>query len=149
MRIAIAADHNGVALKHRLVEHLTALGHDVNDRGVDEVVEVDYPRLCADIGHHVGDGIADRGIMIGGTGSGETIALNKIDGVRATLCERVFLAEIARANNDGNVLVLGAKITAPDLAMRIVDRWLTTDFTGGKHARRLAQIAAMERGESI
>jgi ribose 5-phosphate isomerase B len=150
MRIAIAADHNGVELKRHLVAHLTGLGHDVNDRGThDGGTEVDYPLLCADVGHHVGDGIADRGIMIGGTGSGEQIACNKIEGVRAALCERAFVARISRAHNDSNVLVMGAKVTAPDLAVRILEVWLETTFKGGRHARRLEQIAALERGESI
>jgi ribose 5-phosphate isomerase B len=147
-RVVIAADHNGTVLKRRIVDHLRALGHDVNDRGVDDPDrEVDYPKLCADLGHHLSDGVADRAIMVGGTGSGEQMALNKIEGVRAALCERVYLAEISRANNDANALVLGAKVTAPDLAVRIVDRWFETPFKGGKHARRLQQIAALERGE--
>lgn len=149
MRIAIAADHNGVSLKAHLTEWLAGLGHQVDDRGADGTETVDYPPLCADVGHRVAGGLADRGIVIGGTGSGEQMACNKIAGVRAGLCHDLFIARIARTNNDANVLVMGAKIIAPALAEAITETWLTTSFTGGRHQRRLDQIAALERGESL
>jgi ribose 5-phosphate isomerase B len=149
MRIAIVADHNGVALKAHLVEWLTARGEEVDDRGAHGSDPVDYPPLCADVAGRVLDGHADRGIVIGGTGSGEAIACNKIRGIRATLCDRGFLAEISRANNDTNVLVLGAMIVGPRLAERITATWLDTEFTHGRHVRRLEQIAALERGEPL
>jgi ribose 5-phosphate isomerase B len=149
MRIAIAADHNGVALKARLIEWLTARGHDVDDRGTDDTETVDYPLLCADVCGRVVDGHADRGIILGGSGSGEQIACNKIRGVRAGLCHDLFIAEIARANNDTNVLVMGAKVVAPELAEEITAIWLTTPFKGGRHQRRLDMIAALERGEPL
>jgi ribose 5-phosphate isomerase B len=148
MRIAITADHNGVALKAHLAGWLAGQGHEVDDLGTDGAQQVDYPVLCARLGQQVTSGHSTRGIVIGGTGGGEAIACNKIDGIRAGLCHDLFLAEISRANNDSNVLVIGAMIVAPRLAERIVAVWLGTAFTGGRHVRRLEQIAALERGET-
>jgi ribose 5-phosphate isomerase B len=149
MRIAIAADHNGVALKQRLIEQLTAAGHDVDDRGTHGTETVDYPVLCADVGRQVVGGQAERGIIVGGSGSGEQIACNKIRGIRAGLCHDRFTAEIARAHNDTNILVMGAKVISPELAGEITSIWMTTAFKGGRHQRRLDQIAALERGEPL
>src|SRR5918911_2718946 len=150
MRIAITADHNGVALKGRLAPWLEARGHEVDDRapkvGGDAV---DYPPLCEDVCRQVLAGRADYGVVIGGGGSGETIACNKLAGIRAVSCPSVWQSEIARGNNDANVLVLGAKVVDGDLAERILDAWLATPFKGAEHARRLAMIAALERGESL
>jgi ribose 5-phosphate isomerase B len=150
VRIAIGADHNGVVLKARLTALLRDHGHEVADLGThdhDEVV--DYPPLCLDLCRRVVDGSADRGILVGGSGLGETIACNKIRGIRAGLCPDLFHAEISRGNNDSNVLVLGAKVVAPDLAEQIVTTWLDTPFKGGVHQHRLDQIAALERGELL
>ena len=150
MRIAITADHNGVALKKRLVDWLEAQGHEVDDRAPhvgDEVV--DYPPLCEDVCRRVLDGHADYGIVVGGSGSGEAIACNKIRGIRAGLCLSVFVTEIARGNNDANVLVTGAKVVDAELAEQILETWFATSFRGERHQRRLDQIAALERGESL
>jgi ribose 5-phosphate isomerase B len=150
MRVAIAADHNAVALKSRIAAWLTERGHTVDDCGVHDSAEVaDYPPLCAEVGGRVTTGLADTGVVLGGSGCGEQIALNKITGVRAVLCHCVFTAEIARAHNDANVLVMGAKVVAPELAERILTVWLATVFTGGRHQARLDQIAALERGEAL
>jgi ribose 5-phosphate isomerase B len=150
MRIAITADHNGVTLKHALSQWLAAHGHDVDDRATDVGEEVvDYPPLCEDVCRRVLDGDADYGLVIGGGGSGETIACNKLDGIRAVLCHSVWGAEIGRGNNDGNVLVVGAKVIGPQLAEQILEAWLATPFKGAEHARRLEMIAALERGESL
>jgi ribose 5-phosphate isomerase B len=150
VRIAIAADHNGVVLKARLVEVLRAGGHEVDDRGAhahDEVV--DYPPLCEDVSRRVVDGRADRAIVVGGSGQGEVIACNKIAGIRAGLCPDVWHAQISRGNNDANVLVLGAKVIDAERAEQVLDNWLTTPFKGAEHARRIDQIAALERGETL
>ena len=150
MRIAIAADHNGVVLKARLIEVLRTGGHDVDDRGAhahDEVV--DYPPLCEDVSRRVVDGRADRAIVVGGSGQGEVIACNKISGIRAGLCPDVWHAQISRGNNDANVLVLGAKVIDPDLAEQVVATWLSTPFKGAEHARRVAMIAELEQGGSL
>jgi ribose 5-phosphate isomerase B len=150
MRIAITADHNGVALKERLRDWLEARGHDVDDRAPHVGEElVDYPPLCEDVCLRVLDGHADFAIVVGGSGSGEAIACNKIRGIRAGLCLDLFVAAIARANNDANVLVTGAKVVSPELAERILATWLETPFKGDRHQRRLDQIAALERGESL
>ena len=149
MRIVIAADHNGVALKDYLIRRLIDEGHDIDDLGTHGDGAVDYPPLCAAVGERVVSGAADRGIVLGGSGSGEQIACNKIDGVRAGVCHDLFTTEIARAHNDANVLIIGAKIVAPALAEMITDLWLKTPFKGGRHQDRLDQIAAIERGESL
>jgi ribose 5-phosphate isomerase B len=150
MRIAIAADHNGVVLKARLVEVLRAAGHEVDDRGAhahDEVV--DYPPLCEDVSRRVVDGRADRGVVVGGSGQGEVIACNKVPGIRAGLCPDVWHAQISRGNNDANVLVLGAKVIDAERAEQVLDAWLTTPFKGAEHARRIEMIAALDRGETL
>jgi ribose 5-phosphate isomerase B len=150
MRIAIAADHNAISLKARLGAWLSERGHQIDDRGAHEAGEVaDYPPLCADVGFQVVNGADDFGVILGGSGCGEQIAANKIHGVRAALCHCVFTAEIARAHNDANVLVMGAKVVAPELAERILTVWLATSFKGGRHQHRVDQISALERGESL
>jgi ribose 5-phosphate isomerase B len=150
MRIAITADHNGVALKGELVAWLEQRGHEVDDRAAHVGEEiVDYPALCEDACRQVLDRAADFAVVVGGSGSGETIACNKIRGIRATLCLSPFVAEIARGNNDANVLVTGAKIVDAELAEQIVETWLATSFRGERHQQRLDQIAALERGESL
>jgi ribose 5-phosphate isomerase B len=150
MRIAITADHNGISLKTRLIEWLEAHGHEVDDRAAhagDEIV--DYPPLCEDVCRRVLDGHADYAIVVGGSGSGEAIACNKIRGIRAGLCLDLFVTEIARGNNDANVLVTGAKVVNPELAEQILETWFATSFRGERHQKRLDQIAALERGESL
>ena len=149
MRIAIAADHNGVVLKARLIEVLRAGGHEVDDRGAHGSDVVDYPPLCEDVCRRVADGRADRGLIVGGSGQGEVIACNKMPGIRAGLCPDVWHAQISRGNNDANVLVLGAKVIDAERAEEVLDTWLTTPFKGAEHARRVAMIAALERGETL
>jgi ribose 5-phosphate isomerase B len=149
MRIAIVADHNGPALKARLIAGLTAQGHTLDDRGAHGDGTVDYPPLCADLGAQITAGKADRGIVVGGSGQGEHIACNKLRGIRAGLCHDRFTTEISRAHNDANVLVIGAKVISPDLAEELTDLWLKTPFKGGIHQHRLDQIAAIERGETL
>ncbi len=135
MHIAIAADHNGVELKARLIEVLRADGHEVDDRGADSHEElVDYPPLCEDVCRRVADGRADRGIIVGGSGQGEVIACNKIRGIRAGLCPDVWHAEISRGNNDANVLVLGAKVIDAERAEQVLDD-LADDAVQGRRAR--------------
>jgi ribose 5-phosphate isomerase B len=150
MRIALTADHNGVAHKAGLVDWLVAHGHSVVDVGAHDPHEiVDYPPLCADVCGRVATGEVDRAVVVGGSGSGESIACNKVRGIRAALCHSVWTAEISRGNNDANVLVLGAKVVAAELAEQMLAVWLETPFKGGVHARRLEQIAALERGETL
>ncbi len=147
MRIAIGADHAGFALKQHLIATLQRLGHTVNDRGTFSDATTDYPPICADVGRHVVDGRAERGIVIGGSGQGEQMAANKVPGVRAALCNDLYTARLSREHNDANVLAIGARIVANTLAEEIVAVWLTTAFAGGRHQRRIDQIAEIERSE--
>jgi ribose 5-phosphate isomerase B len=150
VRVALTADHNGVAVKERLAAWLAAHGHEVDDRAAHVGEEiVDYPPLCEDVCRQVVGGAAERGIVVGGSGAGEAVACNKIRGIRAGLCSDPFTTEISRANNDSNVLVLGAKVVSPELADELVDIWLRTGFRGGVHQKRIDMIAALERGESL
>jgi ribose 5-phosphate isomerase B len=108
---------------------------------------VDYPPFCAAAARAVAAGKADRAIVLGGSGQGEQIAANKVDGIRASLCHDLLLARLAREHNDANVLAIGARVVAPAYAREIVRLWLDTPFDGGRHAPRLEQIAQIERGE--
>ncbi|MGH8885002.1 MAG: ribose 5-phosphate isomerase B [Egibacteraceae bacterium] len=144
MRVAIGSDHAGYPLKRHLVETLRTLGHHVDDHGTDSEESVDYPPICAGVGRAVAEGEADRGIVLGGSGQGEQIAANKVPGVRAALCNDLYTARLSRAHNDANVLSIGGRIVAPGLADEIVALWLSTPFEGGRHARRVEQITAIE-----
>ena len=144
MRIAIGADHAGFALKQHLLGVLHTLGHDVDDRGTHSGEPVDYPRICAEVGHAVVEGRADRGIVLGGSGQGEQMAANKVRGVRAALCNDLYTARMSREHNDANVLAMGGRIVAPGLADEIVTLWLSTPFEGGRHQRRVDQIMEIE-----
>jgi len=145
VRVAIGADHAGYRLKCHLVSVLADLGHDVDDLGTDSEASVDYPPICAAVGRAVVDGDADRGIVLGGSGQGEQIAANKVDGVRAALCNDLYTARLSREHNDANVLSMGGRIVADGLATEILTLWLGTPFEGGRHQRRLDQITEIER----
>ncbi|MGH9188119.1 MAG: ribose 5-phosphate isomerase B [Acidimicrobiales bacterium] len=147
MRVAIGADHAGFGLKEHLVSVLKELGHDVDDLGTGSEEPVDYPPICAAVGRAVAEGRADRGIVLGGSGQGEQMAANKVRGVRAALCNDLFTARLSREHNDANVLAMGGRIVAAALADEILKLWLATPFEGGRHARRVALIAEVERGE--
>ena len=145
MRIAIGADHAGFELKSHLVTVLTDLAHTLVDMGTDSTDSVDYPAYCAAVGRAVARGDAERGIVLGGSGQGEQIAANKVAGVRAALCNDLYTARMAREHNDANVLSMGGRIVAPALADEIVICFLQTPYQGGRHQRRvdeLAEIAA-------
>lgn len=149
MRIVIGSDHAGFTLKAHLVETLASLGHEVDDLGTGNADEsVDYPPVCAAVARKVVTGDADRGIVVGGSGQGEQIAANKVHGARAALCNDLFTARLSREHNDANVLSMGGRIVAPHLADEILTLWLHTPFEGGRHERRLAQIADIERTEA-
>jgi ribose 5-phosphate isomerase B len=147
MRIALGCDHAGYALKLEAAKHLAERGHEVIDFGTDSEESVDYPSYCAAVGRAVVSGDADFGIVMGGSGQGEQIAANKVHGVRAALCLDEFTARFARLHNDANVLALGGRMVAPTLACAIVDVFLQTDFEGGRHSRRIAQIGDIEKEE--
>jgi ribose 5-phosphate isomerase B len=146
MRIAIGADHAGFALKEHLKKTLGRLGHQAEDVGTHSEAPVDYPFICATVGRMVADGRVDRGIVLGGSGQGEQIAANKVPGVRAALCNDLLTARLSRQHNDANVLAMGGRIVAPALADEILSVWLETSFEGGRHQRRIDQIAELEAG---
>ena len=147
MRIAIGADHAGFALKQHLIGTLRRLGHVVDDRGTHSDAATDYPPICADVAREVTQGRADRGIVIGGSGQGEQMSANKVPGTRAALCNDLYTARMSREHNDANVLALGGRIIANALAEEILTLWLDTPFAGGRHQRRIDQIAEIERAQ--
>jgi len=147
VRIALGSDHAGFPLKEAVKRHLQDDGQEVLDVGTDSQAPVDYPGFCAAAARAVAEDRADRAIVFGGSGQGEQIAANKVRGVRAALCHDLYTARLSREHNDANVLAMGGRIVAPELALEIVRVWLATPFAGGRHARRVAQIAEIEREE--
>ena len=149
MRIAIGSDHAGYRLKEHLIAVLKDDGHDVTDLGTNSEEPVDYPIYCSRVGRVVADGDADRGIVLGGSGQGEQLSANKVKGVRAALCNDLYTAEFSRRHNDANVLSMGARVVGEGLADEILRVWLTTDFEGGRHQRRIDEITALETEENL
>ena len=145
MRIAIGADHAGFALKEHLKQTLVRLGHEVDDHGTFSEAAVDYPVFCLAVARAVADLTAERGVVLGGSGQGEQICANKVPGIRAALCNDLFTARLSRAHNNANVLAMGGRIVANALAVEILTVWLETEFEGGRHQRRLDQIAEAEK----
>ena len=148
MRVAIGSDHAGFRLKSHLIETLRRRGDEPLDLGTFSEDPVDYPPICAEVARTVVAGKADRGIVLGGSGQGEQIAANKVHGARAALCNDLYTARMARAHNDANVLSIGARIVAPELADEILGLFLDTAFDGGRHEQRVEQIAAIEHEEN-
>lgn len=147
-RIAIGSDHAGFDLKQHLVQFLRSQGHQVDDLGTHSTESCDYPPICAAVGRAVRDGNADLGIVMGGSGQGEQLAANKVHGVRAALCNDLYTARMARSHNDANVLSIGGRVVGIGLAEEIVTTFLTTDFEGGRHARRVEQLMQIELDEA-
>ena len=140
MRIAIGSDHAGFAHKALLADALRARGIAVRDFGTDSAEPVDYPAFIRPVALAVAAGECERGIVLGGSGNGEAIVANRVPGIRCTVCWSAESARLARAHNDSNVLAMGQRLVPPALALEILEIWLTTEFEGGRHARRLAQI---------
>lgn len=149
MRVALGSDHGGYELKEVILKHLETQGLKVQDFGTYSADSVDYPKYGFSVGSAIINGEADLGIVICGTGQGISIAANKISGIRAAVCSETFSARMAREHNNANVLALGARVIGIGLALDIVDIFLKTEFLGGRHARRLDLISAIERGEKI
>jgi ribose 5-phosphate isomerase B len=145
MKIAIGADHAGFALKERLRERLAGEGHDVIDFGTTTAEPCDYPDFAQPVARDVARGRADRGILVCGTGIGMAMAANKIAGVRAAPAQSEDAVRLTREHNDANILTLGARYLDPDRAAALIEIFLSTEFTGGRHARRVAKIAQLER----
>jgi RpiB/LacA/LacB family sugar-phosphate isomerase len=145
MRVAIGADHAGFELKEYLKRELAAAGHAVEDLGTDGPAPVDYPDFAAAVGRAVQAGRAERGLVICGSGVGASVAANKLKGVRAGLCHDHYSAHQGVEHDDMNVLVLGARVIGPSLAVELVRTFLAAAFTGEeRHRRRLAKVQALE-----
>ena len=142
MRIAIGSDHAGYRYKEAIRRHLEAAGHEVVDFGTSSEETVDYPLFIRPTAEAVARGECERGIVLGGSGNGEAIVANRVQGVRCALCWSVESAELGRSHNDANVISIGERMVSEELALAIVDAWLATPFEGGRHARRIAQIDA-------
>ncbi len=144
MRVAIGSDHGGFQLKEKVKEYLTEKHIAYQDIGTYSTDPVDYPDIAKKVAEGVATGEFAKGIVICGTGIGVSIAANKVNGIRAALCNDVFSAQMAREHNDANVLALGERVIGSGLALMIVETWLTTEFQGGRHAKRVQKITDME-----
>ena len=147
MRIAIGSDHAGFELKERVGPLLESAGHEVVDVGTDSDDSTDYPLYAAQAARLVADGDADRAVLACGSGVGVSIVANKVAGVRAVNAHDAAEAEMSRRHNDANVLTLAGRRLDPGDAESIVERFLVTEFEGGRHERRVGQIGQVERGE--
>ncbi len=148
MKISIAADHAGFALKQKLADRLSKHGYEVADLGTTSEESTDYADYAAAVGRDVAQGRSDRGILVCSTGVGMSIAANKINGIRAALGTNPEEVRLTRAHNDANVLALGAKFIDEAAAGELVDIFLSTGFDGGRHARRVAKITQLEKQQA-
>jgi len=145
MKISLGADHKGYELKEKIKIYLLDLGHQVTDFGTDATQSVDYPDFGFKAAQSVAKGESDFGIVFCWTGNGMNIVANKVKGIRSALCLNEEMASLARAHNNANVLALASKFVSEELAKRIVDVWLSTEFEGGRHKQRLDKIKAFEK----
>lgn len=145
MRVAIGTDHAGFELKEKLKRELESLGHAVEDFGTHSADPVDYPDFCFPVAERVAAGGADRGIVLGGSGIGESIAANKVAGIRASVVTSDETARLTRLHNDSNVLALGGRTNPHEAAVRWLRIWLETPFEGGRHLPRLRKILDYEK----
>jgi ribose 5-phosphate isomerase B len=146
MRIALGADHAGVDLKAQVKHRLDQRGIAYTDFGTMSTESVDYPDIAERVARDVASGAFDRGILVCGSGIGMAIAANKIAGVRAAPVVDLQSARLSREHNDANVLALGARVTDPRVAVQLVDVFLDTPFSGGRHQRRIDKLTALDQG---
>ena len=144
MKIAIGCDHVGYELKKRVIDHLTEKGHEVVDFGTNSQERTDYPIYGEKAANAVASGECDRGIVICGTGIGISISANKVKGIRCVVCSEPYSALLSRQHNDTNMLAFGSRVVGADLALMIVDAWLSGEYEGGRHARRVQMISDIE-----
>jgi len=147
--IAIANDHSAQAMKKEILALLDSMGLEYKDFGTYDDKSCDYPIYGARAAHAVASGECDRGILICGTGIGIGLAANKIKGIRCALCNDPLSAALCRKHNNANMISLGARIIGPELAKNIVEVFLTTEFEGGRHQRRVDLLTKLENGEDI
>lgn len=144
MKVAIASDHGGLNLREEIKRLLDELEIEYDDFGCDCSTSVDYPDYALPVAKKVAAGEYDRGILICGTGIGMSIAANKVHGIRCALCHDVFSAKATREHNNSNMLAMGERVIGPGLALEIAKAWLTTEFSGGRHANRINKITEYE-----
>lgn len=149
MKIAIGNDHAALELKNHIVDYLVKEGHEVVNFGTDTPASTDYPIYGARVAHAVANGECERGVVICGTGIGISISANKVKGIRCALCSEPVSAKLTRQHNNANVLAMGARIIGPAMAEEIVHTFLTTEFEGGRHSRRVDLITKLENGQTI
>ena len=147
--IAIACDHSAVELKKEIEQMLDEMGLTYLDFGTDSAASVDYPVYAEKAARAVTDGRCDKGILLCGTGLGMSLAANKVRGIRCALCGDCYSAEMTRRHNDANMLALGARVIGPELAKKITRIFLTTEFEGGRHARRVGMIDTLDQGGTL
>ncbi len=145
MKISIGSDHAGYELKELIKNHLEEKGFEVIDKGTFSKESVDYPLFGEAVAKSVSEGESTRGIVICGTGIGISISANKVKGVRAALCTNEYMARMSRKHNDANILALGSRVLGTDLAISIVDVFLSTEFEGGRHEKRVQLIQNIEK----
>ncbi len=145
MKIALGSDHGGFQLKETIKGFLDSLGMEYKDYGTINEDSVDYPDFALDVAKAVAAGEYNKGILVCGTGIGVGITANKVSGIRAAICGDVFSAKASREHNDANILSLGQRVIGPGLALEIVKAWLTTEFAGGRHQRRIDKISDIEK----
>ena len=149
MHIALGSDHGGFHLKAKIKDFLTANNYQFHDFGTYSAEAVDYPDFARMVAGAVAGGAYNRGILVCGTGIGVCITANKIAGIRAALCHDTFSARCSREHNDANILTLGERVIGSGLALDIVRVWLTTEFSGGRHTRRLQKIKEIEQTSKL
>lgn len=146
MKVSIGCDHGALALKNKVVSHLQAKGYEVVDFGTHTADSCDYPDFAAAAAHAVASGECEKGIVLCTTGIGVSISANKIDGVRCALLSDLWSAKMTRLHNDTNMMALGAGVVGENLALEIVDTWITTEFSGeARHQRRIDKVMALEK----
>ena len=146
MKVAIGCDHGGFALKEAVRAYLEQNHIEYKDFGAYSEESVDYAPIAAQAARYVASGQADRGVLICSTGIGISIAANKVKGIRAALCTNEFCAEMTRRHNDANILCMGGKVVDPETGVKLLEIFLKTEFEGGRHQRRIDQIAQIEEG---
>ncbi len=144
MKIAIGCDHGGLEHKNAIVEHLTNRGFEVKDFGIYEQISVDYPDIAVKVAGSIKDGESQLGILVCGTGIGMSLAANKVKGIRAAAVSEHFSAKYTRLHNNSNILCLGGRVIGVGTALELVDLFVDTQFEGGRHAKRVDKITAIE-----
>ncbi len=148
MKIAVASDHAGFALKQQVADHLRGLDHEVLDLGTDSEASVDYPPFCAAAARAAVGGDVELAFVFGGSGNGEQMAANKVHGCRAALCHDEFTARLARLHNNANVCSMGSRVTGPGVALEIAEVFVSTPYEGGRHQNRLDLLTKIEDQEA-